>query len=133
MLDRMDIQVAIPSLTFDEMNAPAAEAETSETVRARVNAARTFGKERFRDRGVTSVHCNAQMTPRQVQEYCRPDKEGEELLRMAFDSLGLSGRGHDKILRVARTIADLAGAERISAPHIAEAISYRSLDRKFFG
>ena len=82
---------------------------------------------------MTTVHCNAQMTPRQVQEYCRPDKEGEELLRMAFDSLGLSGRGHDKILRVARTIADLAGAERISAPHIAEAISYRSLDRKFFG
>ena len=133
MLDRMDIQVAIPSLTFDEMNAPAAEAEPSETVRARVNAARTFGKERFRDRGVTTVHCNAQMTPRQVQEYCRPDKEGEELLRMAFDSLGLSGRGHDKILRVARTIADLAGSETISAPHIAEAISYRSLDRKFFG
>ena len=132
MLDRMDIQVAIPSLTFDEMNAPATDAETSATVRARVNAARAFGRERFRDAGVTSIHCNAHMTPRQVQEHCRPDKEGEDLLRIAFDSLGLSGRGHDKILRVARTIADLAGAERISAPHIAEAISYRSLDRKFF-
>lgn len=133
LLDRMDIQVHIPSLTFDEMNTPAKETETSAAIRERVNRARRFAEERFRRAGIDNVFCNAKLSPRDVQDFCRPDKSGEELLRSAFDRLGLSGRGHDKILRVARTIADLAGSETISAEHIAEAIGYRSLDRKYFG
>lgn len=133
MLDRMDIQIQVPSLSYDDLADAKKGGESSADIRARVNAARAFAKARFLRDGIDGIYDNAHLTPRQVQTYCRPDEAGSALLRQAFERLGLSGRGHDKILRVARTIADLDGKETIGAPHIAEAIGYRSLDRKFFG
>ncbi len=132
MLDRMDIQVQIPSLTYDEMSQRKEAGASSQSMREAVEKARAFAAARFRREGITGVYDNAHLTPRQVQTFCRPDEGGEAILAAAFERLGLSGRGHDKILRVARTIADLDGAEQIGASHIAEAIGYRSLDRKFF-
>ncbi len=134
MLDRMDIQINVPSLTYNEMHKERAAGETSAEIRARVNRARQFAEARLKAAGIDNgVYCNAKLSPREVQTFCRPDEAGEVLLRRAFDVLGLSGRGHDKILRVARTIADLDQSETIKVDHIAEAIGYRSLDRKFFG
>ena len=97
--------------------------ETSAQVRQRVNAARDIQKRRFAG---TAVSCNAYMTPAMIGEYCLLDQAGERLMKGAFDRLGLTGRSHDRILRMARTIADLDGSERIEAAHLAEAIQYRS-------
>ena len=122
LLDRIDMHIEVPSVDYDAMrrkNAP----ETSEEVRARVNAAREIQKRRFAG---TSVTCNAYMTPAMIGQYCALDEAGEKLMRGAFDRLGLTGRSHDRILRMARTIADLDGAEHIDASHLAEAIQYRS-------
>lgn len=94
-------------------------------MRARVNKARERQKERFAG---TSVACNAQMSPAMVGEYCTLDASGEKLLKGAFDRLGLTARSHDRLLRVARTIADLDGSEKIEAQHLAEAIQYRNTD-----
>ncbi len=131
MLDRMDIQIELPSLSYDEISARDDGAERSETVRARVTAAREFAMKRMRGRG--GVFCNAQLDAAGIHEFCETDAEASALLRAAYDNLGLSARGYDRILRVARTIADLAGSELIRAPHIAEAIQLRSLDRKYWG
>ena len=97
--------------------------ETSAQVRQRVNAAREIQKKRFAG---TDVSCNAYMTPAMLGKYCVLDASGEKLMKGAFDRLGLTGRSHDRILRMARTIADLEGAENIEAAHLAEAIQYRS-------
>ena len=78
------------------------------------------------------VNCNAELSARQVREFCTLDAEGDAILRAAYEGLGLSARGHDRILRVARTIADLEGCRQIGAMHVAEAIQLRSLDRKYF-
>ncbi|MFN3428958.1 MAG: magnesium chelatase, partial [Candidatus Sericytochromatia bacterium] len=105
-----------------------AAAEPSESVRARVIAARERQAERFD--GITGVYCNAQMKTRQLREHCKLDPDAMQLLRHAIQKLGLSGRSFDRILKVARTIGDLEGAPDIRATHVAEAIQYRSLDRK---
>ena len=97
--------------------------ESSAAIRERVNAAREVQKQRFAG---TEVSCNAYMTPAMIGEYCLLDQAGERLMKGAFDRLGLTGRSHDRILRMARTIADLDGSERIEAAHLAEAIQYRS-------
>ena len=97
--------------------------EASAVIRKRVNAAREVQKRRFHG---TSVNCNAYMTPAMIGQYCQLDEAGETLMQGAFDRLGLTGRSHDRILRMARTIADLDGAERIEVHHLAEAIQYRS-------
>ncbi len=133
LLDRMDIQITVPSLTFDEMNTPTPDSESSKDIRERVNRARLFAARRFQAAGLPHVYCNAKLSPREVRRFCVPDEGGEAVLRRAFSQLALSGRGHDKILRIARTIADLEESETITAAHIAEAIGYRSLDRKYFG
>ena len=124
MLDRMDLHVNVPSVEYEAMRRRES-AEPSAAVRARVNAARERQKARFAD---TDVLCNAQMTPAMVGEFCKLDAAGEKLLKGAFERLGLTARSHDRLLRVARTIADLDGAADIDASHLAEAIQYRNTD-----
>ena len=131
MLDRMDIQIELPSLTYDEISATDPSAERSEVIRQRVTAAREFARERMRSR--PDVFCNAQLDASGIQTFCKTDEQAAALLRAAYDRMGLSARGYDRILRVARTIADLDRSEIIRAPHIAEAIQFRSLDRKYWG
>ena len=130
LLDRIDIQIEVPPLTFDEMSSQGSS-EPSAPIRERVEKARLFAKNRFESEGL-SIHSNSQLTPAMVQKYCIMDDDGKEIFREAFNSLGLSARGHDRILRVARTIADLDNSEIIKAEHIAEAIQLRSLDRKYW-
>lgn len=130
LLDRIDIQIEVPSISFDEISDPT-PAESSEKIRERVNAAREFSRKRFEKSG-KDVKANGNLSAADVREYCATDDDGHELLKAAFTSLGLSARGHDRLLRVARTIADLEESETIKAQHIAEAIQLRSLDRKYF-
>ena len=124
LLDRMDLQVSVPSVEFEAMRRRE-KAEPSAAVRERVNAARDIQKKRFAG---TPITCNAYMTAPMVGEFCRLDAAGEKLLKGAFDRLGLTARSHDKLLRVARTIADLDGSEKIESYHLAEAIQYRNTD-----
>ena len=134
LLDRIDIQIEVPSLSYDELSANE-KSEPSATIRERVNKARKLAQERFvgekTDNGV-SVTCNAQMEAKHLAKYCELDDACKNLMERAFNTLGLSARGHDRILRLARTIADLAGCEKILPYHIAEAIQLRSLDKKYF-
>jgi magnesium chelatase family protein len=129
LLDRVDLHVELPALDPDELRANIAQ-ETSQTIRTRVARARDRQRERFRG---TALRVNADMTPRQLRGYCPLPAEGERLLAAAAARLGLSARGHDRLLRVARTIADLEEAETITVEHLAEAIQYRGLDRQWRG
>ena len=124
MLDRMDLHVEVPSVEFEAMRRRE-KPESSAQVKSRVNAARSRQADRFAGTGVS---CNANMTPAMVGEYCKLDAAGERILKAAFDRMGLTARSHDRILRVARTIADLEGETSIAAPHLAEAIQYRNTE-----
>jgi magnesium chelatase family protein len=126
LLDRIDIHVDVPPVQYRDL-ASEALGEASRSIRARVNATRARQQERFRDQG---LYCNAHMLPKHLRTYCRVDDSGQRLLETAMRRLGLSGRGYDRVLKVARTIADLAGADAIASEHLAEAIQYRSLDRQ---
>ena len=128
MLDRLDIHIEVPQVEFDKLS-DEQPGEASASIRARVNAARKIQQARLQGSGIT---CNAKMTASQTRTFCRIDESGKKLLERSFDQLGLSARAYDKILRVARTIADLEGSERIAAYHLAEAVQYRALDRKFW-
>ena len=130
LLDRMDIQIEMPSLSYDEISSGDSKCETSAEIRARVVAAREFARERMKD---DSYRCNSQLDTAGIHKYCVTDKSANMLLRAAYDSLGLSARGYDRILRVARTIADLDKSEVICDRHVAEAVQLRSLDRKYWG
>lgn len=130
LLDRIDIQVEITPVPFEELTNESA-AESSATIRERVIRARRVQELRFA--GDPGVHSNAQMTPRLLQQYAQPDERGKAMLQQAMDRLNLSARAYDRILKVARTIADLDGSETIQSVHIAEAIGYRSLDRENWG
>jgi magnesium chelatase family protein len=132
LLDRIDIQIELPSVSYDEISGKSAAGEPSKNIRARVNAARKFTDKRLREAGDSEGTLNANMSVAMLQKHCKPTPEGEKLMREAFESLGLSARGHDRVLRVARTIADLDGEMQINEDHIAEAIMYRSLDRKYW-
>ena len=124
LLDRIDIIVEVPALEYEELRRKA-PAENSTAIRERVNAAREVQHRRFPE---DETMCNAHMGTKELRRFCSLSEDGEELMRDAFDAMGLSARSHDRILRVARTIADLDGAEEIGVSHIAEAIQYRSFD-----
>lgn len=126
LLDRIDIQCEIAPVPFKDLS-KAAPGETSGQIRERVIKARAIQTERFNE--VKGVHCNAQMSERLIRQYAQPDSEGLNILRIAMERLKLSARAYNRILKVARTIADLEGSEQILSSHIAEAIGYRNLDR----
>ena len=132
LLDRIDIEIELPSVSYDEISGKTKSGEPSSEIRKRVNFARAFSVDRLKRNNEKRILSNAQMTSQMMRKYCALDSEASELMRTAFDSLGLSARGHDRVLRVARTIADLDGMENINADHIGEAIMYRSLDRKYW-
>jgi len=129
LLDRIDIHVEVPAVKFREITSERT-GENSETIRERVVTARRRQQERFKDR--PRITCNARMGSRELKEHCALDEPTIELLRMAMSNLNLSARAYDRILKVSRTIADLAGSQGILADHISEAIQYRSLDRQLW-
>lgn len=128
LLDRLDIHVEVPPVAFDEL-AKTSEEETSAQIKKRVNTARGIQRERFAG---TSVACNAKMDSAMTRKYCVMTESAAKILKLSFEKLGLSARAYDKVLRCARTIADLDGKETIDTAHVAEAVQYRSLDRKFW-
>ncbi len=128
MLDRFDIHIEVPAIKYDEL-ADTSKGESSMSIRLRVNNARQIQLERYKGSGIYS---NAQLTPALIEKHCTLTDESKAILKAAFESLGLSARAHNRILKVARTIADLDASESIQTSHIAEAIQYRSLDKKFW-
>lgn len=128
LLDRIDLQVEVAALRSEEIFS-LEPGEPSSAIRARVEVARAIQRERFRR---VSIESNAEMTSRHMRRWCDLDAPSRSLLSTAIERLGLSARAHDRVLKVARTIADLAGAERIDASHLSEAVQYRALDRAYF-
>lgn len=126
LLDRIDIQCEITPVPFKDIS-KAAPGESSEKIRERVITARQIQEQRFKD--INGMHCNAQMSERMIHEFAEPDEAGIELLRVAMEKLSLSARAYSRILKVARTIADLTGSDKVTSEHLAESISYRTLDR----
>jgi len=129
LLDRIDIHVEVPSVKYQELSSTR-DGESSERIRSRVIEARLIQRQRFASKG---LYCNADMETRDIRELCAIDLAGSELLKLAMQRLGLSARAYDRILKVARTIADLDRSDNIRPEHLSEAIQYRSLDRNFYG
>ncbi len=129
MLDRIDIHIEVGSVEYDELSSTE-ESESSEAVKERVDRAREVQLKRFEGCG---IYCNAGMSSAQISKYCAIDEETGQLLKRAFTRMGLSARAYTRILKVARTIADLDGSEDIKSKHVAEALQYRSLDRSYWG
>ncbi len=127
LLDRIDMHIEIVPVPFDKLS-EAAPAEPSAAIRERVIKARQVQEERFKD--VAGVYCNAQMSSKMLRKYCAVDAEGQQLLKAAMLRMNLSARAYDRILKVARTIADMARSEQILTEHLAEAINYRNLDKE---
>lgn len=128
MLDRIDIHIDVPPVNYDELNSTVRE-ETSAEIRARVNRARDIQTERYRG---TDVSCNARLTPSMLKKYCVMEDKASGYLKMAFEKLGMSARAYDRILKIARTVADLDGSEIIKREHIFSSISFRTLDKKYW-
>jgi magnesium chelatase family protein len=126
LLDRIDLHIEVPRVAHKDLADPL-DAEPSEAIRARVESARALQRQRL---APYRLHCNAQMQARHIRKFCPVDAQGQKLLEMVTDRFGFSARTYSRILKVARTIADLAGSEQIEQAHLAEAIQYRSLDRK---
>ena len=128
LLDRIDIQIEVTAVKYQKLEAED-ETENSNKIKERVNKARKVQQERYKENGIYS---NAELTPKLLSKYCKLDKESKAIMQNAFEKLGLSARAHGRILKVARTIADLDEEENIKVKHIAEAIQYRSLDKKYW-
>lgn len=129
MLDRLDIHVEVPPVKYDELKDEGNDAETSAEIKVRVDKARQIQNERYKNENIT---CNARLTPSMLKKYCILTEDAENILEAAFKNMGLSGRAYDRLLKVSRTLADLDGKEKIEAAHIAQAIQFRSLDRKYW-
>lgn len=129
LLDRIDIHVEVPLVPFQELSSDSGGGESSAVIRARVEAAREIQSGRFRK---ASARTNSAMGPRQMKQHCKLDSESRSYLEHAMAEMGFSARAHDRILKVARTLADLAGSPDIRANDVLEAIQFRSLDRKLF-
>ena len=130
LLDRIDIQIELPSLSYSDISSNTKAEEGSAAVRERVKEARDFAIKRMNNKD--GFYCNAQLDSASIRKYCKTDAAAEALIKAAYEKMGMSARGYDRIMRVARTIADLDRSEVISAKHIAEAIQYRSLDKKYW-
>lgn len=128
LLDRFDIHVEVPPVAFHSLSSKE-PSEGSASIKKRVDRVRSIQNNRFRGTGIT---CNAKISPSMLQQFCPTDDNARQILQKAFDTMGLSARAYDKILKVARTIADLDNSEIIKTPHILEAIQYRNLDRKYW-
>lgn len=128
LLDRMDIHIEVPPVDFEKLSSKV-PSECSADIKKRVNAARKIQQERLKGSGIS---CNAKMTPAMTREFCRPTPQAMVMLENVFEKLDFSARAYDKILRVARTVADLEGSATIETSHIAQAVQFRSLDRKFW-
>lgn len=128
LLDRIDIQIEVTPVYYNDLNDNKIE-ESSKQIKEKVQCARRIQEDRYNN---IDIFCNSQLTGRLIKEFCKINKESENLLQTAFDNLGLSARAYNKILKVARTISDLEGSNDIKTNHIAEAIQYRSLDKKFW-
>ena len=131
LLDRIDIHIDVPAVNYKEMRA-GAEPEGSAQIRERVMRARDIQLRRFSSSTRARIYANAQITPRLIRTFCELSADCERLLERAMTQQGFTARAHDRILKVARTVADLEGAEAIEPKHIAEAIQYRTLDRTFW-
>ena len=128
LLDRLDIHIEVPPVDYNQLS-DAEAGESSASIRERVNEARKIQIERFKG---TTISCNAKMTPSLTRQYCVLSQQAAKTLEISLKKLGLSARAYDKILKIARTIADLDKSENIENIHIMEALQYRSLDRKFW-
>lgn len=128
LLDRIDIQIEVTPVKYQKLENDE-KVESSKQIKERVNKARNIQYKRYKEYGIYS---NSELTPKLIEKYCKLDEESKKLLKNSFEMLGLSARAHGRILKVARTIADLDEKEGIEIKHIAEAIQYRSLDRKYW-
>ena len=132
LLDRIDIEIELSTLPYEEISGKGARGESSAEIRKRVNRARAFARERFLSAGDDPKLINGQLTGDIFRRHCTPNEAGQAAMKKAYEVLELSARGHDRILRVARTIADMDGEATVTADHVGEAIMYRSLDRKYW-
>ena len=128
LLDRIDIQIEVAGVDYDKLSSESG-GETSREIKKRIDKTRKIQLERYKD---YNIYSNSQLTPKLMEIFCKLGDAENNILKSAFERLGLSARAHARILKVARTIADMEGAENITVPHIAEAIQYRNLDRKYF-